>query len=45
MAMLIYRCAHCGEPLGPVPQEPEPACPQHPDGVTEQYDDGDPQPE
>lgn len=39
--MIVYRCAHCGELLGPVPQEPEPVCPNHPDGVVEQYDNGD----
>lgn len=43
--MLVYRCAHCGELLGPVPQEPAPVCPNHPDGIVEQYDDGDTQPE
>ena len=43
--MLVYRCAHCGEILGPVPQVPEPICPNHPDGVVQEYDDGDPQPE
>ena len=45
--MIVYRCAHCGELLGPVPQEPAPRCPNHPNGVVEQYEDGDgtPQPE
>jgi hypothetical protein len=41
--MLVYRCAHCGEILGPIDPAPEepPACPNHPDGIVEQYDDGD----
>jgi|GEM_PF-3657997 len=43
--MHVYRCAHCGEILGPVPQEPEPVCPCHPDGVLQEYDDGAAQPE
>lgn len=43
--MLVYRCAHCGEMLGDVPQAPAPSCPNHPEGVVEVYDDGDSQPE
>ena len=44
--MLVYRCAHCGEELGPVINaEPAPHCPNHPDGVVEVYENGDPQTE
>ena len=39
--MIVYRCAHCGEILGPVTEE-VPTCPNHPDGIVEQYNDGDP---
>lgn len=42
--MIVYRCAHCGELLGPFPQDVEPVCPNHTDGIVEQYDDGDTQP-
>lgn len=39
--MIVYRCAHCGEILGQVPQDTEPRCPNHPDGVVQEYDNGD----
>jgi hypothetical protein len=43
--MLVYRCAHCGEILGPITQETMPVCENHPDGIVEVYEDGDTQPQ
>lgn len=42
--MLIYRCEHCNQPLGPVVDgEPEPTCPDHPNGLVSvvEYDAAD----